>query len=1500
MGKKIVDEDMNLNIIINGDKGKKTLYELEERVRDLNSENEKLERNLQKYDKEITKNENTIAKYSRTLEKEVENQSKLEKSFLQARKKVAELHETYKQLDATGKKSSFGQKIYNEMIKAEHAANKSANAGLEAIEAQKNLRAGIEKLSKATATLKQKRDADTNSLNTNKAAVSDAGTKISALRKNLDVTTLSLDELNREIAITNAKFRQTDPNDPKWKEYQATLVKLRTRQQELSSQAQQTKGVLCRMADGINKYWSFILAGFYSVKKVFDVIEGAVSKFVEFEDILSDTQKTTGLTKQEVQELNETLKQIDTRTAQEELQGLARIGGKLGIEGKENLEGFVRAADQINVALKEDLGGDTEEAIRQVGKLVDIFKVKDDFGIEQGLLKVGSVINELGAASTANEGFIVEFSKRVAGVAPSAGISVDAVMGLAATLDQFGQQAEASSTVYSQMMAKMFKNTAAYANIAGMSLTEFSDLMNRDANEAFIRVLEGLKGNNEGMEALVKNLGDMQLNGVRSTTILGTLADNTATLREQQKLANEAFREGTSLTNEFNIKNNNAAALAEKQKKVRNDLIRDLGQKLQPIMVAHNDVLNKGLQILNTLVGFVVKHGATLAVTTAAIAAYTAGVKLSTIANKSHLTSIGGVIANLKKLFTTLSLNPWGMAITAVTGLAMAIYKVATYSTDAEKAQKRLQDSLKESEGAALSEQRELAKLKGELDAATKGTAEYDKIKNKIIEKYGKYDANLKDEMEKVGLLDETYQKLTESIRKSFGARQYEKFRQDESDNLDQVLSENLGKIQDRLLKEKGDELGTKYYSIIRDALLKGEDLSKEITAVLDEVQDKGTIMADGRLDSYVRNIQKAQKLFEETDKKAKVKFGIEIPRQNIKSLEELNIELSVAEKRLEDLERVRPDIFSEDEIARQKEYIAGLKDSIKVLNNQGKTTSKVNNKPDAPAVSTAPDYDARIIALKQSYAQQKITKEKYEKQLDQLELSSLQNRLKNFEGTEEKRIELQQKIADKQVAIREKQDKEEKTQALEILEKQHQDNLQKIEEDAQKKAMEAQKKEKERQKKESDDYMKGITDRIRQMETAHKMEIGQKKSEYYDNLDKADSPGQRNRLTKDFRKDMAGLTEKQAGEMAGLLNDLVVEMDVDSDADLGSVILSPEQKEQVLERLNQVRENVQALKELSDYATAENYGVDILGMDAGQWEVFFEHIEDGKLGIEDMQVAIQGVSAAWSAYDKLRSAQENKQLKEYEKATKKKKAALDKQLEHGQISQEQYNAKTSKLDADLDAKKEAIEKKQAERSKRMAMFQTIMNLAAAMVQLWVKPGFPVAIPMAIVLGALGAVQLATIAAAQYAQGKYPVIGEDDGRTYQADYAGDNLRTGVYQKPTLGLFSEKEPEMVVDGATTRKLIFNYPQIYQSIMDVSHGRTPQFAEGRYPVTPADVSATDTTIPVGDPEIKQLLKANLAMMEVLKNKNLEIAWYGRGGIDEKMKRAQKYENNIKIKS
>ena len=73
-----------------------------------------------------------------------------------------------------------------------------------------------------------------------------------------------------------------------------------------------------------------------------------------------------------------------------------------------------------------------------------------------------------------------------------------------------------------------------------------------------------------------------------------------------------------------------------------------------------------------------------------------------------------------------------------------------------------------------------------------------------------------------------------------------------------------------------------------------------------------------------------------------------------------------------------------------------------------------------------------------------------------------------------------------------------------------------------------------------------------------------------------------------------------------------------------------------------------------------------------------------------------------------------------------------------------------------------------------------------------------------------------------YAEGDYPVLG-NDGQIYNARYQKE-LKTGVYGGGAhFGIFSEKKPEMIVDGDTTQKLILNYPHIYDSILTIArHG------------------------------------------------------------------------------
>jgi hypothetical protein len=250
-------------------------------------------------------------------------------------------------------------------------------------------------------------------------------------------------QLTNEIKNGN-RATEAERTELKAKAAQLKLVdaELANVRREMNLTKTSSQSFASQFAGAMNKYFLAATTAIASFAGLLMGAKKAISTFAEWDDKLADVQKTTGLNRDQVVKLNEEFKKIDTRSARLELLDLARVAGKLGIEGERDIEGFVKAADKIKIALSEDLGGDVEESINQIGKLTDIFKIKEKFGIEDAMIKTGSAINALGAASTANEAYLVEFTKRVAGVAPTAGISIDKILGLGATLDMLGQQSE--------------------------------------------------------------------------------------------------------------------------------------------------------------------------------------------------------------------------------------------------------------------------------------------------------------------------------------------------------------------------------------------------------------------------------------------------------------------------------------------------------------------------------------------------------------------------------------------------------------------------------------------------------------------------------------------------------------------------------------------------------------------------------------------------------------------------------------------------------------------------------------------------------------------------------------------------------------------------------------------------------------------------------------------------------------------------------------------------
>ncbi len=1517
MGKKIVDEDMRLNIKINGNEAKNELFELEEKVRDLRAENDKLEKSIDKYGKQIERNEKQVAKYTKTLVKERENVEKQEKTYASARSSMTAMYATYKKLDQAGKESKYGQRLLEDIRKQEEIIRRSGEAGKKSVLAVENLEKSLKKLEAENTKLIKRREEDTATLKRNKVELEANSGKVEKLRKNLDITTLSIEELNREITKTGALFRRTDPNAPKWKEYQKTLVSLRKRHSELSAQAQATHGFLCRVADGVNKYWNLVVSGMASFTGIIFGIKSAINKYVEFTDVIADVQKTTNLAKEEVIELNEEIKKYDTRSAQDELMGLARIGGKLGIEGRDNILGFVRAADKINVALKEDLGGDTEEAIRQVGKIVDIFKVNDQFGIEAGMLKVGSVINELGMASTANEGYIVEFTKRVAGIAPITNVQVPAVMGLAATLDKFGQTSEVSSTVYSQVMTQMFKKTGTYAKIAGMEIKEFSGLLHRDANEAFLRVMEGLRGNEGEIEKMIASMGDMGMEGKRAVGVLGVLANNTEVLRAQQRLANEAFDEGISLTNEFEVKNSNLAAQRAKAKKDLDERIKQLGEKLYPLMTHGMSLMRLTVSTLELLVDLITKHGGKILWLTGVLCTYWTvqkgvvawrrieetlitkaialgmaeanGVKVMTAAKVVFVGAVKKATVAMKAFLLSLVTNPVGIITLSILSLGTAFYKAYQIIDDTtggiRRSLKRVQEAQREFARESTMEQMAIDRLFGKLDALTKGTSEYQKVKDEILSKYGQYLNGLSAEIQALDDVKGAYEAISTAAKQAARDRAIDTATTKATEAYVEVEVENLEKIREALQKTFDSREAAKYFEQIKAAMQEGGTIPEDLQQLIDETFTTEHVLF---MDKFTSHIYKTNPVQEAINA---IRAGKTTLQREIDSVNELLANVGGRKNNVDPL---------------------GLESDMEVIDYvspKGGNTSSIEN---------------QMIALKDRYAQRLITQEEYENKLDALELAHLEYRLKNEDMNEEKRVELRQKIADKKLEIAEKaRRKEERVdaiieaksdpvlkeenayrkrleeaglfgkkredltekqlQALEILEREHEANKDKILKDA--------------RKKQTEEYMKGIDERIKNLQLGQSMEVMELQMAQSAELEGfSGSLFQRQELLKEHQRQELALSETHAGEMIALLGEIFGEIE-GKEGDSGEMVLTEQQKNELKKRLAEVGLSLSKLKisreELDKKKQAD---FDVLGMNASKWEEFFNNLRQGKAGIEEIEFAVGALGNAWSAYTKLRAAQTQKELKQYEQKTKKEKAELDKQLDSGQISQEQYNARVSQLDADLDAKKEKLEKEQRERERTQAIFSTTVSTAVAVAKAW-ELG-PILGPiLAALAAAMGVVQIATIKAAQYATGKYPVIGEDDGRRYEANYVGNRIQTGVYDQPTLGLFSEKEPEMVVDGNTTRKLILNYPRVYRSIIDISRGRVPQFAGGRYPTDSSMISSGTFDVGDSDPAMNRLLEKNIEMMNRLMNMEFSIPMYGNNGLVKKIKKAQDYEQSTK---
>lgn len=910
---------------------------------------------------------------------------------------------------------------------------------------------------------------------------------VNSQMKTLQRTSVDIDKVMKNLSTTGPKeLRQTlkaintelssgrvQRGSEEWARYAQAA---RVVNAELKKIKEETEGASLSFSDKMlktaDKWYSFYEIGTDIAERLFSFASSKVQAFAQMDEAMSQATKYTGMARDEVKSLNEEFKQMDTRTAREQLNALAGDAGRLGIQSRDKVLEFVDAADKINVALGEDLG---EDAVKNIGKLALMFGEDKVLGMRGAMLANASAVNELGQTCSAAEPFLVNFTARVAGAAHQAGIAQADILGFAASMDENMLREETSATAYPNILMKMYTSTEAFANAAGIEVQKFTDLLRTDANEALLQFAEGLSKKG-GLADLAPLFGDLKTEGAGVSSVLSVMAGKADEIRARQALANKAYQEGTSILKEFEVQNNTVQAGLDKAKKRANDLAVELGERLQPIMAEGLHLTSNATKIMITVLDFSMKHktalmaiagayvlyngaikahnayltisnGITKTATTLRIihAAATANLagnltganKILTIFNANMIKSAAGqkaataavylfsaakaaLTGNVKTatvairaMWATLNLNPFVAIATAVLAAGAAIYAFSSRTTEADKAMKSFSS-------ANMQEQQEMYKLYDAIRKTNEGTQQRKELINEFNSKYGSYISNLLTEKSTVDDLAAAYREASTAIQNKIAMQKIEEAKTHVTNESIEARGEAMSEFQSILQRTLPASMADKMRSTVIDYV--NTNLAKGFS--VKQIQEQ----IGGSLVKYIPDAG------ERADAVSAVKDYAEAVADDMKNIAE--IERTMGSLIVKPKEQPKP-VNELAEVVVTPTSGGGAGGGTPIDEEEAKKA--VNAKLEAEELR----HQNELANLKRAYLNNdSMTRKEYAALAEDLELQHL-NRQLEIAGLEpEKRAAIEQKILDARIKFEEacaKEDQEAQDQALSRREKQYQ-----------------------------------------------------------------------------------------------------------------------------------------------------------------------------------------------------------------------------------------------------------------------------------------------------------------------------------------------------------------------------------------------------------------------------------------------------------------------------
>jgi hypothetical protein len=519
--------------------------------------------------------------------------------------------------------------------------------------------------------------------------------------------------------------KQLEQSERGTKKYVETTGKLREVNKQIKATEAAWKG-----QDGALKSVIKRLTAYVAVYGSFNFIKGQISGILsgnmQLSDSMSDIQKTTGLTRQEVDELGKSIDRIDTRTSQEELYQLASSAGRLGLKSSEDVLGFTKAANMLKVALVE-LGDDGPNTLMKLSALMgDMQKM----GVEKSLIAIGSSINELSIASAATSDHIVDFMSRVGGIAASSKIGSQDVAAIGATFDALGQSMEVAGTSMNKFIASVMSSPDKVAYALNLDAKAMHDLIDQGKTmDVIVQTFQKMNSMG-GIDALKPIMGDLGSDGARMISTLTAMAQHVDVLEQQLAVSRKGFREATSVVNEYNVKNNNAIALWQRLKNEISEMVINTG------VVEWLTGVVKGLK---DFVEWVTSGSAgakafriimeTLLIELALVKTGLTKLVAALFTAEDGTKKLGAAFTNLGK---ALKSNWISLLISALAALAINLWDVVTAVGEVSKATGKANSEMQE-------EEMQITRLFNKLSNLSASEAERAEAMKKINDRYSSY-----------------------------------------------------------------------------------------------------------------------------------------------------------------------------------------------------------------------------------------------------------------------------------------------------------------------------------------------------------------------------------------------------------------------------------------------------------------------------------------------------------------------------------------------------------------------------------------------------------------------------------------------------------------------------------------------------------------------------------------------------------------------------------------